>query len=390
MKNCLGRGSADLWDALHTNIFPRTFSAGLPYVVVTSMSGGVPPMDSTVLSVLPRGMSILVLAAGMIAQAPNGRANTVAQIAPDVRQALAPGGKLRVGVYPGSPTSMIRDSASGETKGLAYELGQELARRLNVPFEPVEFTQIADVLDALKGGAVDFTVTNASPARAKDVDFTAPILGVELGYLVSPRSSIATLADDRPGVRVGVTAGGSSHTTLQREFKHATVVPSASVTAAVEMLADGKVDAYATNKAILFEMSDQSPGSRVLDGRWGSRCSRWASRRAGRLPCQRSEDLQTKRDPKGSSGGRRTRRASRNRQRRIDQTGLHTIQSLDVLASRGSVHRLGRAPAPGAPARADRGSVSASTGQSSRCRMRDGRYVDLSHSAGLGPTASTS
>jgi polar amino acid transport system substrate-binding protein len=227
-------------------------------------------MDPTVLNVLPPGMSILVLAAGMIAQAPNGRANTVAQIAPDVRQALAPGGKLRVGVYPGSPTSMIRDRASGETKGLAYELGQEFARRLNIPFEPVEFTQIADVLDALKRGAVDFTVTNASPARAKDVDFTAPILGVELGYLVSPRSSITTLADvDRPGVRVGVTAGGSSHATLQREFKHATVVPSPSVTAAVEMLADGRVDAYATNKAILFEMSDQSPGSRVLDGRWG-------------------------------------------------------------------------------------------------------------------------
>ena len=227
-------------------------------------------MDSTVLNVVPRGMSILVLAAGMIAQAPNGRANTVAQIAPAVRQALAPGGTLRVGVYPGSPTSMIRDRASGETKGLAYELGQEFARRLTIPFEPVEFTQIADVLDALKRGAVDFTVTNASPARAKDVDFTAPILGVELGYLVPPRSSIATLADvDRPGVRVGVTAGGSSHATLQREFKHATVVPSPSVAAAVEMLADGRVDAYATNKAILFEMSDQSPGSRVLDGQWG-------------------------------------------------------------------------------------------------------------------------
>ena len=227
-------------------------------------------MDSTALNVLPRGMSILVLAAGMIAQAPNGRANTVAQIAPAVRQALAPGGKLRVGVYPGSPTSMIRDRASGETKGLAYELGQEFARRLNIPFEPVEFTQIADVLDALKRSAVDFTVTNASPARAIDVDFTAPILGVELGYLVPLRSSIATLADvNRPGNRVGVTAGGSSHAALQREFKHATVVPSPSVTAAVEMLADGRVDAYATNKAILFEMSDRSPGSRVLDGRWG-------------------------------------------------------------------------------------------------------------------------
>jgi len=213
---------------------------------------------------------ILVLGIAMAVPAPDGHANAAPQVAPEVREALAPGGTLRVGVYPGSPTSMIRDRATGEVRGLTYELGQEFARRLNISFEPLEFTQIADVLDAMKRGAVDFTVTNASPARAKDVDFTAPILGVELGYLVPPRSSISAFADiDRPGIRVGVTAGGSSHATLSRELKQATVVPSPSVTAALEMLAGGRVDAYATNKAILFEMSDQAPGSRVLEGRWG-------------------------------------------------------------------------------------------------------------------------
>jgi len=215
--------------------------------------------------------AVMVLAPmAVTAAASDGCVDTGTQLATEARQALAPSGKLRVGVYPGSPTSMVRDRATGEVKGLTFELGQEFARRLNIPFEPVEFTQIADVLDAIKRGDVDFTVTNASPARAKDVDFTAPILGVELGYIVPPRSTIATLADiDRPGIRVGVTAGGSSHSTLSRELKQATVVPSPSVTAAVEMLAGGKVDVYATNKAILFEMSDQSPGSRVLDGRWG-------------------------------------------------------------------------------------------------------------------------
>jgi len=213
---------------------------------------------------------VLVIIAATMAGWLGDGVNTAAQPAPAVRQALAPSGKLRVGVYPGSPTSMIRDQASGEAKGLTFDLGQEFARRLNVPFEPVEFRQIADVLEALKQGAVDFTITNASPARAKDIDFTAPILGLELGYLVPPRSSIATLADvDRQGIRVGVTEGGSSHSTLSREFKHATVVPSPSLKIALDMLADGKVDAYATNKAILFELSDQSPGSRVLEGRWG-------------------------------------------------------------------------------------------------------------------------
>jgi len=217
-----------------------------------------------------RNRSLLVLVTAMTAGLPGGRVDTAAQTTEAVRQALAPSGRLRVGVYPGTPTSRIRHARSGDTKGLSFDLGKEFASRLHVEFEPVEFRQIADVLDALKQARVDFTVTNASPARAKDIDFTAPILGVELGYLVPAGSSIATLADvDRPGMRVGVTEGGSSHSTLSRELKHATVVPSASLKIAIEMLTDGRVDAYATNKAILFEMSDQVPRSRVLDGGWG-------------------------------------------------------------------------------------------------------------------------
>ncbi len=35
------------------------------------------------------------------------------------------------------------------------------------------------------------------------------------------------------------------------------------------MLRHGELDAFASNKAILFEMSDSVPGSRVLDGRFG-------------------------------------------------------------------------------------------------------------------------
>jgi ABC-type amino acid transport substrate-binding protein len=49
---------------------------------------------------------------------------------PEARQALAPTGKLRVGLQLGSPHNVIRDSASGEMKGVAFDLGKELARRM--------------------------------------------------------------------------------------------------------------------------------------------------------------------------------------------------------------------------------------------------------------------
>lgn len=190
-------------------------------------------------------------------------------VSPQARAALAPAGKLRVGVYAGSPTSMVVDQG-GHKAGVSYELGREFARWLNVPFEPVEYRRIADVIEAMKAGELDFTFTNATEARAQDVNFTLPMLSLELGYLVPAGSRLASLAEiDRAGVRVGVTEGSTSQGTLTRTYRHAQVVPVPSVKAAATLLAQHKLDAFATNKGILYELADGLPGARVLDGRWG-------------------------------------------------------------------------------------------------------------------------
>jgi polar amino acid transport system substrate-binding protein len=188
----------------------------------------------------------------------------------ELRQALAPTGKLRVGVYPGSPTSMVRTAGSSEMRGLSVELGRELARRLGVPVEIVEFQRVAEIVEAVKLGRVDFTITNATPARSQDVDFTPPLLALELGYLALPGAPVQSLSDvDRPGMRIGVAQGSSSQGALTREFKQARVVVAPSLQAAGEMLQRREIDAFATNKAILFELADGLPGARVLEGRWG-------------------------------------------------------------------------------------------------------------------------
>jgi polar amino acid transport system substrate-binding protein len=186
----------------------------------------------------------------------------------DPRAILAPSGKLRVALYPGTPTSILQ--GSGEPRGVGYDLGKEMAKRLGVPFEPVVFSKNAEVLEAVKAGAVDVAFTNATAARAADMDFSAPTLAIGLGYLVPAGSTVTTVADvDRPGIRVGVTEKSSSDAALSRDLKNATVVRTATVKAGIEMLSAGKLDVYATNKATLFEMSDALPGSKVLDGQWG-------------------------------------------------------------------------------------------------------------------------
>ena len=86
-------------------------------------------------------------------------------------------------------------------------MGKELARQLDVPFEPVIYPQNADVQEAIKTGKADVAFTNASPARQKIMDFGPPFLLIELGYLVPANSKITTSGDiDQKGIGVGVAA----------------------------------------------------------------------------------------------------------------------------------------------------------------------------------------
>jgi polar amino acid transport system substrate-binding protein len=208
------------------------------------------------------GLALSLLFAGCAATPPAAD--------PAARTALAPTGILRVGVYPGSPTSLVKDPKTGASAGVAHDLGLALGERLGAPVKIVEFARAAEVLEGLKGGQVDFTFTNATEVRARDMDFTDPLVLLELGYLVPGGSAIKSIADvDRPGVRVGVAQGSTSQGTLGRQYKNAVIVLAASLAQAKEMFASRAIDAFATNKGILFEMSDGLPQYRVLDGRWG-------------------------------------------------------------------------------------------------------------------------
>ena len=81
---------------------------------------------------------------------------------PEARQALAPTGKLRVALQLANPLNVVRDSASGEMKGVGFDLGKELARRLGVPFEPVLYPSVGALLDS---GKLRRIMRIASPCR---------------------------------------------------------------------------------------------------------------------------------------------------------------------------------------------------------------------------------
>ena len=200
----------------------------------------------------------------------NATSASIASVSPQTKNTLAPTGVLRVGVYLGSPTSLVRVGPSGESFGIALELGKALGQQLGVAVQVVEFPRVAEVIAAIKDERVDMTFTNATAARAKEIDFTAPLVQLELGILAPTNSSIKNFGDvDKQGVRLGVSQGSSSQSVLGQRLKQTMIVPVPSLEVAASKLQNNELDAFATNKGILFELNEKLSGFKVLQDRWG-------------------------------------------------------------------------------------------------------------------------
>jgi len=113
---------------------------------------------------------------------------------------LAPNGRLRVGLNYSNFLLVLGDDAQGEPRGIAADLGRELARRTALPLEFVKFDGAGKLFDAVKSAACDVGFLGAEPQRANEVEFSPAYLEIPVTFLVPAGSPIRTLADvDREG-----------------------------------------------------------------------------------------------------------------------------------------------------------------------------------------------
>lgn len=186
---------------------------------------------------------------------------------PEALQALAPTGKLRVAFLLG-PIYATKDPATGELKGVAVDLGKDLARRVGVPFDPVVYPNPPALIDGANSGAWDVALIGINAERAAAMDFSAPCMEVEFGYLVRAGDSIATASDvDKAGIRIGVLEKSGADLHLSRTLKNAMLVRVKSLPENYALLDTGKADVIAATKTALFTGAAGRPGSRVLDDR---------------------------------------------------------------------------------------------------------------------------
>jgi len=193
----------------------------------------------------------------------------MADVTPAVRADLASTGTLRAAINYGNFILATKDKASGESRGVAVDLVQEVARRLGVTVAIVAYDSVAVMGDAAPTGVWDIAFLGSDPKREALMSFTAAYLEIEATYLVRGDSPLRTAAEvDRAGRKVAAPARANYELFLSRNLKAAQLVSTASGDAAFELLATGQVDALAGLTQALHDRLPQLAGSRIVEGRF--------------------------------------------------------------------------------------------------------------------------
>jgi polar amino acid transport system substrate-binding protein len=206
-----------------------------------------------------------VIAAALLALA--GCAAFQDQPEPSVKPALVPTGKLRLAFISPAFVYAIKDATTGEMKGLAPDLGKDLAQLVGVPLELTTYGNPPAMVAAGKEGQWDVVMMGISAERATVIDFTAPVIIAESGYLVRKDLAVSSIADvDRTGIRIGVFAKSSVDNALTPRIKNAQLVRVPSISELYALMSSGKADVLAAAKTGLYVEAPKNPGSRVLEG----------------------------------------------------------------------------------------------------------------------------
>src|SRR5436309_13407527 len=179
---------------------------------------------------------------------------------------IAPGGTLRA-IYLGSnPAQAMRDPATGEVRGPAYDLARELARRNNVPLEFKPIASPPAVIEAVKNGEADIGFVAYEATRLGTVEFSQTYMLVRQTFLVLDGSPIKAIADiDGAGQKIAGTVNDSITLCMKRILKQATIVELENNPAELsKALTARTIDALGANRQRLTALSTATPGTRLL------------------------------------------------------------------------------------------------------------------------------
>lgn len=189
-------------------------------------------------------------------------------VSPAVLKDLAPTGRLRAAINHGN-TVLAQKHTDGTLGGVTVALVRELGKRLGVPVDLVPFDAAGKVFAAIPTQAWDVAFLAIEPARAAEIEFTAPYVLIEGFFMVPQDSTLHAPADvDRAGIRIGVAKGAAYDLFLSRTLKHATLQRAPTGPEAMQMTLREKLEAGAGVRQHISKFVAEHPELRMIEPRF--------------------------------------------------------------------------------------------------------------------------
>lgn len=190
-------------------------------------------------------------------------------IASEIIKDLAPTGRLRASINLGN--SVLAQGTPEAPRGVSVDIANEIAWRTGLAVEFICWPAAKPSFDTVKAGNADIGFLAHEPARAAEVDFTAPYVEIEGAYMVRNESPLRAIEEvDRPGNRISVGPGSAYDLFLTRTLKHADIVraPIGGGSANIEMFLKDGLEVCANVRQPLEAWAAKDASVRLLPGRF--------------------------------------------------------------------------------------------------------------------------
>ncbi len=188
---------------------------------------------------------------------------------PAASQSVATRSSLRAAIILSNPVLVTR-GPDGAPGGVSVAFARALAGRLGLPLQLVPYDNPARYNESLGRDEWDIGLAARDPSRAQYLDFSAPFMEVDNGYVARPGTSLVRAEEvDRAGIRVAVAQGSAPDGFLTRTLRLAEIVRvPGGLDPARAVLAEGRADVYGDNLHVAHRIAEALPGAGVLEGRF--------------------------------------------------------------------------------------------------------------------------
>ena len=183
-----------------------------------------------------------------------------------ISKKLAPTGILRVGINMSNFLLVSGVNSSGLPKGVSPDLGERIAKELNVPHKLVQYKRPGELADAVNKNQWDIGNIAFEPKRAETIDFTNSYVNIDANFLVRKIDNFKSNEDvSKAKVKIAVAERSAYDLWLSENFKDIELIRASSIQNSHILFNEGKANVLAGLKPKLIEELSKNDQLEIIE-----------------------------------------------------------------------------------------------------------------------------